>query len=91
MKRFSFNRPDELVEKLKNEIPSKRQKLSHAQVSISKLPTSTDLVSTLIRRIVYAEGDLINIQEETVSLLKTELKSVVNLLLKNCNLSDKKI
>ena len=91
MKRFSFNRPDELVEKLQNEIPSKRQKLSHAQVSISKLPTSTDLVSTLIRRIVYAEGDLINIQEETVSLLKTELKSVVNLLLKNCNLSDKKI
>ena len=89
MKRFSFNRPSELIDK-QNEPPSKRQKTSHPEEAISQLPTSTDLVATLIRRIVYAEGDQINISERAVSQLKSELKSIVTMLLKKCNLADKK-
>ena len=79
--KIPFNRPDELVDKSK-ELPSKRQKRSHPSVNFADLYEPNDLVGTLIRRIVYAEGDVIKIENKTVEQLKVELKHIVNLLLK---------
>lgn len=79
-KKFTFSRPDELVDKTR-ELPTKRQKRSEADLNFTVIANETDVVGSLVRRIVYAEGDVVNITYTTMQQLKTELKSIVDLLM----------